>query len=173
LLSQFPASEHGDVKAEEFARKYNSDLANGIGNLLERSFTMMIDYRGGILDAKNGLEEKIKSSAEETEKSYEKNFENYKLYEALADVFAFIKKLDIYINEEKPWVLNKNKNEKLDEVLNTLLFGIEKIIVWLEPFMPRKMEEAKNYLAKLKKGELKKEDKLGLFKRILKINVSN
>src|SRR3989344_6122166 len=156
LLSQFPASEHGDVKAEEFARKYNSDLANGIGNLLERSFTMMIDYRGGILDAKNGLDEKIKSSAEETEKSYENNFENYKLYEALADVFAFIKKLDVYINEEKPWILNKNKSadgrRKMDEVLKSLLFGIEKIIVWLEPFMPSKMAEAKNYLAKLKKA---------------------
>jgi len=165
LLSQFPASEHGDVKAEEFARKYNSDLANGIGNLLERSFTMIIDYRGGILNAKKGLEEKIKSSAEKTEKSYENNFENYKLYETLADVFAFIKKLDVYINEEQPWILNKNQDEKLDVVLNTLLFGIEKIIVWLEPFMPLKMAEAKNYLAKLKKGELKKEDRLGLFKR--------
>ena len=166
LLAQFPASEHGDVKAEEFARKYNSDLANGAGNLLERSFTMMIDYRRGILDAKNGLEEKIKFLAEKTEKNYENNFENYKLYETLADVFALIKKLDVYINEEKPWALNKNKDKKLDVILNTLLFGIEKIIVWLEPFMPSKMAEAKNYLTKLKKGELKKGDKLGLFKRI-------
>ena len=62
-------------------------------------------------------------------------------------------------------MLNKNQDEKIDVVLNTLLFGIEKIIVWLEPFMPLKMAEAKNYLAKLKKGELKKEDRLGLFKR--------
>ena len=166
MLSQFPASEHGDVKAEEFARKYNSDLANGIGNLLERSFTMMIDYRGGILDAKNGLDEKIKSSAEKTEKSYENNFENYKLYEALADVFAFIKKLDVYINREQPWALNKNKDEKLDVVLNTLLFGIEKIIVWLEPFMPSKIGEVKNHILKLQSGKLKKGEKLGLFPRI-------
>ena len=166
LLSQFPASEHGDVKTEEFARKYNSDLANGIGNLLERSFTMMIDYRGGILDAKNGLDEKIKSSTEKTEKSYENNFENYKLYEALADVFAFIKKLDVYINEEKPWALAKNRDEKLDVVLNTLLFGIEKIIAWLEPFMPNKIGEVKNHILKLQSGKLKKGEKLGLFPRI-------
>ena len=166
LLSQFPASEHGDVKAEEFARKYNSDLANGIGNLLERSFTMMIDYRGGILDAKNGLEEKIKSSVEKTEKNYGNNFDNYKLYEALADVFAFIKKLDVYISEEQPWALAKNKDEKLNEVLNTLLFGIEKIIVWLEPFMPNKIGEVKNHILKLQSGKLKKGEKLGLFPRI-------
>jgi len=170
MLSQFPASEHGDVKAEEFARKYNSDLANGIGNLLERSFTMMIDYRGGILDAKNGLDEKIKSSAEKTEKSYGNNFDNYKLYEALADVFAFIKKLDIYINEEQPWLLNKDQSadgrEKLDKALNTLLFGIEKIIIWLEPFMPNKIGEVKNHILKLQSGKLKKGEKLGLFPRI-------
>lgn len=166
LLAQFPASEHGDVKAGEFAAKYNSDLANGVGNLLERSFAMMVDFRGGVLDAKKDAEEKIKFLAEKTEKNYENNFENYKLYEALADVFAFIKNLDRYINEEQPWVLNKNEDEKLDMVLNTLLFGIEKIIVWLEPFMSDKTNEAKNYMDKLKKGELKKEEKLGLFKRI-------
>ena len=166
LLSQFPASEHGDIKADDFVNKYNSDLANGVGNLLERSFTMMVDFRGGIFNAKKGIEEKIKKLAEKTEKSYKNNFENYKLYEALADVFAFIKNLDRYINEEQPWTLNKNQNEKLDIVLNTLLFGIEKIIGWLEQFMPLKMKEAQNYLDKLKKGEIKKGEKLGLFKRV-------
>lgn len=166
LLSQFPASEHGDVKADDFANKHNSDLANGVGNLFERSFTMIIDYRKGVLNEKKGIDADIKDFAEKTEKNYKDHFDGYKLYEALADVFVFIKKLDVYINEKKPWVLNKNENEKLDEVLNTLLFGIEKIIFWLEHFMPSKMTQAKNYLFKLKKGELKKEDKLGLFKRM-------
>jgi len=91
---------------------------------------------------------------------------NRKLYEALVEIFVFIKSLDVYINEEKPWTLNKNKDERLDEVLNTLLFGIEKIIVWMEPFMPSKTETAKIYLARLKKGKLNKGDKLGLFPRI-------
>lgn len=166
LLSQFPASEHGDIKAEEFAQKYNSDLANGVGNLLERSFTMALDFRGGVPDEKNGTDKKIKNLAERTEKIYNDNLGNRKLYEALVEIFVFIKSLDVYINEEKPWTLNKNKDERLDEVLNTLLFGIEKIIVWMEPFMPSKTETAKIYLARLKKGKLNKGDKLGLFPRI-------
>ena len=96
LLSQFPASEHGDVKADDFVNKYNSDLANGVGNLLERSFTMMIDYRAGVLDEKNDIEEKIKNLVEKTEKNYENNFENYKLYEALVK-FSFSSKIWIDI----------------------------------------------------------------------------
>ena len=126
---------------------------------------MIIDFRGGILDEKKGVEEKIKLLVEKTEK-------NAKIiliiinYTVLVEVFAFIKNLDRYINNEKPWALNKNKDEKLDIVLNTLLFGIEKIIGWLEPFMPNKINEAKNYLTKLTKGELKKGEKLGLFPRI-------
>lgn len=166
LLSQFPASEHGDIKADNFANKYNSDLANGVGNLFERSFTMMIDFKDGKINENSLIDSKIKNLTEEIEKRYNNNMENCRLFEALTDVFSLIKALDIYINEEKPWVLNKNKDEKLDEVLNTLLFGIEEIMVWLEAFMPSKMTHAKNYLLKLKRGELKKEDKLGLFKRI-------
>lgn len=166
LLSQFPASEHGDIKADNFANKYNSDLANGIGNLFERSFTMMIDFKNGRINENLPIDSKIKNLAEEVEKKYNNNMENFRLFEALADIFSSVKALDIYINEEKPWILNKNKDEKLDEVLRTLLFGIEKIILWLNPFMPLKTTQAKNYLFKLKKGELKKEEKLGLFKRI-------
>ncbi|RJQ32014.1 methionine--tRNA ligase [Candidatus Parcubacteria bacterium] len=168
LLSQFPASEHGDVKAEEFDRKYNSDLANGVGNLLERSFTMMIDYRGGKI-VKGKVDPKIKEAAEKTEKLFGSHFEAHKLYEALADVFTFIKTLDVYINEEKPWVLSRGEGgqqEKLDDILGSLLFGIEKIIFWLKPFMPNKAKETEVFSNKLLKGELKKGDKLGLFKRI-------
>lgn len=165
LLSQFPASEHGDIKVDNFANKYNSDLANGVGNLLERSFTMMIDFKNGKINENSPIDSKIKSLAEEVEKKYNNNMDSCRLFEALADVFSLIKALDIYINEEKPWVLNKNKDEKLEEVLRTLLFGIEKIILWLEYFMPSKMTQAKNYLAKLKKGDIEKGEKLGLFPR--------
>ena len=53
---------------------------------------MMIDYRAGVLDEKNDIEEKLKIWPKK-QKNYENNFENYKLYEALAEVFVFIKNL--------------------------------------------------------------------------------
>lgn len=165
MLSQFPAGEHGDVKAEKFAEKYNSDLANGAGNLFERSFTMMIDYKGGIIGEKF-TDEKIKKYADDAEKDYSQHFENFQLFEALNDVFSFIKILDKYINEEQPWVLNKNKDPKLDDVLSALLFGINKVTQWLAPFMPSKMQEVKDYIAKMRTGVLNKGEKLGLFPRV-------
>lgn len=166
LLSQFPAYEHGNIKADDFVGKYNSDLANGVGNILERSFTMMFNFRGGLINDRKNIDNGIKIFAAQEGENYENNFASYKLYEALGNAFSFIKKLDRYINEEHPWTLDKDKDEKLDIILSSLLFGIEKIIIWLEPFMPNKMREAKIYLDKLGRGEIKKGDKLGLFPRI-------
>ena len=164
MLSQFPASEHGDIKAEGFAEKYNSDLANGIGNLFERVFTMALDYRGGDVNGKS-IDAKIEKQAEDIDKSYSEHMENFRLFEALSDVFSLIKTLDRYINAERPWELNKNNDTKLDAVLNTLFFSVNKVAKWLEPFIPAKIGEVKNHIAKLQFGKLKKGEKLGLFPR--------
>lgn len=164
-LSQFPAGEHGDVKAETFAEKYNSDLANGVGNLFERTFSMILDYRGGIIDEKAGVDEKITRQAEDVSQDYNDHMKNFQLFEALASCFSFIKTLDGYINEKQPWTLNKKNDPELDKVLAVLFFGINKIILLLEPFMPSKMKEARDHIAKMKAGKLKKGEKLGLFPR--------
>lgn len=161
LLSQFSALEHGDIKEEEFINKYNSDLANGIGNLLERVLTMIINFRAGILSGE--IDEKIKSFAEQTEKDYNENMENLRLFDALKTIFSFIKNLDEYINEKQPWVLNKNQDPELDKVLNSLFFGINNILNWLEPFLPSKVKKAKDYISDIKSNNKKS---LGLFPRI-------
>jgi methionyl-tRNA synthetase len=159
LLSQFPASEHGDIKEENFAEKYNADLANGVGNLFERIFTMSGDYGDyGVQE----IDSEIKSFQEKTETEYFQKMENYRLYEALTTVFSFIKKLDQYINQTEPWRLLKNKNSEVEKILATLIFGAENIIKWLKPFMPEKMERAENYLKEAKF----RTEKLNLFPRI-------
>ncbi len=169
LVSQFPASEHGDIKESDFSLKYNTDLANGIGNLLERITTMIIDYKNGFLK-KTNFDKNIIDSVQKTEKDYFKHMENYELFYSLQDVFLFIKTLDQYIELQKPWVLNKNQDTRIDKVLATLLWGAEKIISWLEPFIPSKTLIVKNYLFKMKKGKLKLSDgkrvRLNLFPRI-------
>jgi methionyl-tRNA synthetase len=174
LLSQFPASEHGDIKEEQFIKKYNADLANGIGNLFERVLTMAksadlrgldADLRGLDADLRGqnpNLDEKTISFYEKTRAGYSQKMNNYQLYEALAAVFSFTKKLDQYINAHEPWRLIQNKNSKAEKILTTLIFGVKNIISWLKPFMPSKMEEAENYLKTLKQQS----KKLNLFPRI-------
>lgn len=157
LLSQFPASEHGDIKEVEFITKYNADLANGIGNLFERVFTMVKNYK-----IKINSESLLLS--DDTEKRYKNYMENFQLFEALREIFLFAKKLDGYITETQPWVLAKNNDPKLEEVLNYLFCGTEKIIEWLEPFMPEKIKVAKDYAQRIKSGDYP-EEKLGLFPR--------
>jgi len=166
LLSQFPASEHGDIKKEEFIKKYNSDLANGIGNLFERVLTMAkdADLRGLNADLRgpDKPDKEILDFYKKTQTSYSSKMDNYQLYEALAIVFSFVKKIDQYINQKEPWRLIQNKNPEAEKILTTLIFGVKNIITWLKPFMPAKMEEAERYIKNL--GSTSK--KLNLFPRL-------
>ncbi len=170
LLSQFPASGHGDIKEKEFSEKYNSDLANGIGNLFERIFTMAknADLRGFDADLCGQeadlsiLDEEILVFYQKIQTDYSQKMENYQLFEALAIVFSFVKKLDQYINKNEPWKLIKNKNPEADKIMKTLIFGVKNIIGLLKPFMPKKMEETENYLKNLNSQI----EKLNLFPRL-------
>lgn len=164
LLSQFSSLEHGDIKESEFSVKYNADLANGIGNLFERVFTMVINYQAELRI--ENLELRIADRIKETNNQYKNYMENFQLFEALREIFLFAKKLDGCITKTEPWVLAKNNDPKLEAVLISLFFGIEKIIDWLEPFMPAKMKVAQKYLQRVKNKEIKKEERLNLFPRI-------
>jgi methionyl-tRNA synthetase len=158
LLSQFSALEHGDVKQSDLSVKYNADLANGLGNLFERVFTLIIN--NGINLEKEKIDPEIKNWAKETEEKYHSCMQNYLLFEALREIFLFAKKLDKYIDDKKPW-LNPDSI-----VLNSLFNGIEKILEWIEPFMPNKTRQVKDYIEKIKNKKLSKDEKLNLFPRI-------
>jgi methionyl-tRNA synthetase len=163
LIKETTSFEDGDITEDKFREVYNADLANGIGNLFERVFTMAIDYVGHPMSHKFCATSDVTT----TEDKYKFYMENYNLCDALKEVFAFAKKLDKYIDDKKPWVMRKNNDTELEAVLASLFFGIEKIIDWLEPFMPAKMLDAKNYVQKIKSGKIKKEEKLNLFPRIV------
>ncbi len=163
LTKEISSFEDGDITEDKFKAIYNADLANGIGNLFERVFTMIIDY--GIDVAK--VIERQRLDKIGVEDKYKFYMENYNLCEALKEVFAFASKLDKYIDDKKPWVMQKNNDTELEAVLISLFFGIEKIIDWLEPFMPAKMMNAKNYVQKIKSGKISKEERLNLFPRIV------
>lgn len=193
LLSQFPASEHGDIKESEFVEKYNADLANGIGNLFERIFIMFVKYGDNKKIETDISDLEIKKTFEGNFKNYESHMDNFQLFEALKEIFSFVRFLDKYINEKSPWELykhyrsinpvmnnyymgrivsfftknNKESKDEIDKILSDLVLSAERIILLLEPFMPSKMEIARNFLDKLKSGEIKPDEKLNLFPRAL------
>ncbi|MCL5004687.1 MAG: class I tRNA ligase family protein [Patescibacteria group bacterium] len=138
LLSQFPAFEHGDINENGFMEKYNADLANGVGNLFGRVFAMARRFE----IKESGLDNEVVKIINETKEKYEKWMENFQLFEALKEVFVLVKFLDKYINEKQPW----KSPENLPQILNSLLSGVEEIIVLLSPFMPQKMEAANDFL---------------------------
>lgn len=157
LMAEFPITEDGDFTYEKFEARYNANLANGVGNLFERIFTLAKNHKRGV-----SVDSEIKNSEEKAGKIYSEKMDNYELYGALNAVLAFSKKLDGYINQKEPWKLLKNGEAGIDEILDTLLFGVEKIIFWLKPFMPEKMEQAENYLKNLNSQT----EKLNLFPRL-------
>jgi len=168
LLSQFSAAFHGDIKEAEFTTKYNSDLANGVGNLAERILSMIIKFKKGVLEISNDIDKEIEDVIGKAKTDYHKNMEDLALFEALQDAFSLIKKIDKYIDEKKPWELHKKENtQELDKTLKSAFLALEQISHFLLPFMPFKMKELRILLSEIKNKELKKEIKLNLFPRIM------
>lgn len=164
LLSQFSALEHGDVKETEFEVKYNADLANGIGNLFERVFTMIKNYNIDL--SKNNIDKEISELIIGANLEIKQSFEDFKLFEVLKNILLFSKKLDKYVDDKKPWVLAKENNPELENVLISLYSGIKNMTDWLEPFMPSKIAQTREYMVKLENKTLKDDEKLGLFPRM-------
>lgn len=162
LLAEFPMTGDGDFTYEKLEKKYNADLASGIGNLFERVLTMAKDYGYNIKMNKKEIDSDIGPFFEKTKTNYSQKMDNCQIYEAILEIFAFTKKLDQYINQKEPWQMFKNKNDELNKVLATLIFGLENIIVWLKPIMPSKIEQAEEYLKTFSSDS----KKLNLFPRI-------
>jgi len=163
VLSQFPAEFHGDIKESDFLEKYNSDLADGVGNTFERIAALIYPEKSLLIEGI--IDKPLEPSLEKLRISYQQHMENYELFNALHDVLNFTKDVDRYINLEKPWTITDNRKKKL--VLSSLNSAVKEIIYSLEPFLPTKMDLAKSYFADiLNNSNLSERKKLGLFPKL-------
>lgn len=143
LLSQFPLTQDGDVKEEKFAEKYNSDLANGLGNLIARVLTLA--DKNGIKEVK--ADKEIEKNIKETKENYIHNLEGFRIFEALEEIWKFISFCDEYIEKNKPWQLDKTQSSKLTtQVLGNLLYCISEIADLIAPFLPETSEKIKKQI---------------------------
>ena len=141
LLAEMPHAQDGSITYETMIERYNSDLANTLGNLVNRTIAMQNKYFGGEIQqpvAKDALDDELVAFALDTVKKVDKFINEYRMADAVDAVMALAKRSNKYIDETAPWALAKNDEDKarLGTVLYNLLECIRYIAVLISPFMP-------------------------------------
>ena len=137
LLREIPPTEDGDFTYEKFEKRYNSDLAGGLGNLVARVIAMAKNSKSEALNPKQTLNSKFKTEINKTLREYHRALENFKLNEGLIAIWELISFCDKYVEKEQPW----KESKKQKEVIGNLLLVISQIAEMLKPFLPKTSEK--------------------------------
>lgn len=149
LMRTSSFGDDGDFTWEDFILRYNSDLANGVGNLVSRTLGMVGRYQDGVvknvkLDQQSlELLNQSQSTLEQVSK-YLSPWEggDVQSHHALEEIFAYVTKVDQYIDQKQPWVLAKeSKADELAIVMKTLIEAIRHVCLLLNPFIPTAVEK--------------------------------
>ncbi|MBR2133455.1 MAG: methionine--tRNA ligase [Eubacterium sp.] len=146
LLSEMPYASDGSITYETIIERFNSDLANTFGNLVNRTIAMSNKYFDGVVsapDCKEDIDSELSQFALDTVNKVEKCFETYRVADALEAILNLAKRSNKYIDETTPWILAKDEATlpRLNTVLYNLLESIRFIAVLLSPFMPETAEK--------------------------------
>ena len=146
LLREASFGTDGDYSTKGVVGRLNSDLANDLGNLLNRTLGMYKKYFGGIIvasDENEPIDDEIKSMFDETVTEINKYMYYFEFSKALETLWKFISRLNKYIDETMPWALAKDETKKLRlaAVMNILCEGLYKIAFFIAPFMPESAQK--------------------------------
>lgn len=141
LLHDVPYSQDGNISKELITERYNTDLANTLGNLVNRTISMAKKYFDGIVYEPKEItkeDEELINMAKNLKNNVEEKMQNLKVSEALDEIFTLFKRSNKYIDETTPWLLAKdeNKQERLKTVIYNLLEAIRIGSVLLQPYLP-------------------------------------
>ncbi|MFM9535982.1 methionine--tRNA ligase [Lysinibacillus boronitolerans] len=148
LLRELPFGSDGVFSPESFIERTNFDLANDLGNLLNRTISMINKYFDGIIPTENlqstEFDAALKEQAESVRIKYEESMEKMQFSVVLADLWTLVSRTNKYIDETQPWVLAKEESDKpkLGAVMRNLAESLHQIAVMLQPFMtttPKRM----------------------------------
>lgn len=146
LLSEMPLNSDGSITYESLIERYNTDLANTLGNLVNRTVAMTKKYFGGKVmpnNCKESVDDELVQKALETPKLVEKLMNEYRMADTMDAVMSLARRANKYIDETAPWVLAKDEasKDRLGAVLYNLLETIRFLGVVLTPFMPETAEK--------------------------------
>ena len=167
VLHEMPFENDGVISWELMVERLNSDLANTLGNLVNRTISMTNKYFGGTVTDKGVTEEvdaDLKAVTENTSKAVEAKMKELRVADAITEIFNLFKRCNKYIDETMPWALAKeeDKKDRLETVLWNLIQSISEGAKLLESFMP---ETAEKILAQLGGGHVVEKPEI-LFQRL-------
>lgn len=141
LLSEMPYTSDGSITYETIIERYNSDLANTIGNLINRTVAMNQKYFGGIIQkpvCAGDYDDELQALAAGTVQKVEELLASFRVSDALEAILALARRSNKYIDETMPWALAKEEAQlpRLGTVLYNLLETIRYLAILLSPFMP-------------------------------------
>ena len=167
VLHEMPFENDGVITWELLVERMNSDLANTLGNLVNRTISMSNKYFGGVVTKTGAAEEvddDLKAVVTATKAKVAAKMEELRVADAMTEIFGLFKRCNKYIDETMPWALAKDeaKKDRLEEVLYNLVESITIGACLLESFMP---ETTEKILAQLnaEKRSYEKLDQFGLY----------
>ena len=167
VLHEMPFENDGVISWELMVERMNSDLANILGNLVNRTISMSNKYFGGVVENKGvaeAVDEDLKAVVLEEVKKVDAKMAQLRVADAITEIFGIFRRCNKYIDETTPWTLAKDEAKK--DRLATVLYNLTEAITigasLLESFMP---ETSEKILAQLntKKRELDEMDTFGLY----------
>ena len=155
-LSEMPYSNDGSITYESVINRYNTDLANNLGNLVSRTHAMTKKYFDGVIPVSVGeeaLDTELKAAVQNAISESKKLMDTYHISDALEAIFTMLRRANKYIDETTPWILAKDETQKgrLGTVIYNLLETIRVAAVLLTPFIPSTAESVFSQLATDKK----------------------
>jgi methionyl-tRNA synthetase len=138
LFREMPFGNDGDFSRESLRKRYNSELANDLGNLVSRVTQMVDKYLHGELPRKPPIERPMlsKAVADESKGIYEA-MERLAFGDALNRIWACVGRLNAHVDKEAPWKMGKSDSNKLKFLLFDLVWSLRIIAGWIYPFMPQ------------------------------------
>ena len=151
-LSEMPYANDGSITYENVINRYNTDLANNLGNLVSRTHAMTAKYFGGVIPTpaeETELDRDLKETVKKAIAEAKAQMDNYHIADALEAIFNMLRRANKYIDETTPWVLAKDESQKarLGTVIYNLLETIRIGAVLLLPFIPSTSQNIFDQLA--------------------------
>ena len=151
VLHEMPYEGDGTITWELVTERVNSDLANTLGNLVRRTLAMTRKYFGGVVrdgNVSGPVDEELKAVVTGARAKVEACMEDFRIADALNELFAIFRRANKYIDETAPWVLGKDESQK--DRLATVLYNLTESILTgaslLYPFLPKTAETISSYL---------------------------